>query len=272
MRAENKAQKDAPAGKAWGREARVLPSPRLYLALVGAWCVIFAVLAAVLYFVFAAGNPALSSFRPVIFMIVFLPAALGGLFIGVELLSLRFEKDFLPWIPLSKKGAIFRAFLPLCKGLGGLFGWSGEAVSSSLISLVNRMTRDALKKIGGRGALVLLPRCVQNAECVQRIAEDISNCRACGNCDVSFVVRLREKYRFRVEVVAGGELARKKVHEISPDLVVAVACENELVEGLGGVAAVPVIGIPNLRPEGPCVNTLIDCAELENVVRLYLGE
>jgi len=261
--------------KITGRGGGGAPSatPGLYLRLVVAWYVVFASAAALFCFIIVLPMRALHPLAVKgVLSAATLIAVVCGLFLAIEMLSLRRGKDFLPFIPLARRRALFRMLYPLCRILGRLFGRSQEAVSVSLISLINRLTRIAARGPGEGGILILLPRCVQNSKCTQRIAEDIAHCKRCGKCDIARVVEMMEKHRFRVAVVGGGELAREKVREISPSFVIAVACERELLEGIRGVSDVPVIGIPNRRPEGPCTNTVIDIEEFEKAVRLYSGE
>jgi hypothetical protein len=54
------------------------------------------------------------------------------------------------------------------------------------------------------------------------------------------------------------------------DAVVAVACEKELQEGLKGVFPKPALGVINLRPNGPCVDTKVDLEELEETIRWFV--
>jgi hypothetical protein len=67
-------------------------------------------------------------------------------------------------------------------------------------------------------------------------------------------------------------MARKMVREIQPCLVISVACERDLVSGIRDIApSIPVIGIPNVRPSGPCKNTTVDTAQIERVMEFFLG-
>ncbi|MCX6353547.1 MAG: DUF116 domain-containing protein [Candidatus Aureabacteria bacterium] len=248
-------------------------TPGLYLRLVVVWYVLFTAATALFCSLVVLPIRALHplSVKGVLSAATII-VVMCGLYFVIEMLSLGRGRDFLPFISLAKRRALFRMLYPLCNILGRLFGRSQEAVSASLIALINQLTRIAARGRGEGGILVLLPRCVQNSKCTQRIAEDIAQCKRCGKCDIARVVEMMEKYRFRVAVVGGGELARKKVHELSPSFVIAVACERELLEGISAVSDVPVIGIPNRRPEGPCTNTVIDIDEFEKAVRLYSGE
>ena len=46
--------------------------------------------------------------------------------------------------------------------------------------------------------------------------------------------------------------------EKRPKLVVAVACEGDLTSGIKDCYPLPVIGVLNDRPFGPCFNTHVD--------------
>jgi hypothetical protein len=47
---------------------------------------------------------------------------------------------------------------------------------------------------------------------------------------------------------------------------VAVACERDLVSGIRDAWPLPVIGLINERPEGPCVNTRVDVAGVARIL------
>jgi len=59
-------------------------------------------------------------------------------------------------------------------------------------------------------------------------------------------------------VATGGTLARRLIVEIKPTLILAVACERDLVSGILDAYPIPVYGILNQRPHGPCNNTTVD--------------
>jgi hypothetical protein len=56
------------------------------------------------------------------------------------------------------------------------------------------------------------------------------------------------------------------------DAVVAVACEKELREGMRATFPKPVLGIINLRPNGPCRDTDVDVAQVEDAMRWFLRD
>ena len=64
--------------------------------------------------------------------------------------------------------------------------------------------------------------------------------------------------------------ARRIIGETSPGAIVAVACERDLITGIQDVAPkIPVIGLPNSRPEGPCADTVINTEELQQAIDFF---
>jgi len=58
--------------------------------------------------------------------------------------------------------------------------------------------------------------------------------------------------------------------EKRPKLVLAVACERDLTSGIKDCYPLPVIGILNLRPHGPCFNTVVDAAAIDAALQQVL--
>jgi len=48
------------------------------------------------------------------------------------------------------------------------------------------------------------------------------------------------------------------------------AGERDLISGLQDVKKIPIIAVINKRPEGPCVNTLVDLDEVERAIKHFL--
>jgi hypothetical protein len=100
--------------------------------------------------------------------------------------------------------------------------------------------------------LILIPRCLQ------RPLKDKIN-------------ELADKYHCEVFTASGGEAARKVVAQSRPSAIIGVACERDLLSGLqDNLDKIPIIAIPNMRPEGPCKNTLVDFEEVERAVQFFL--
>ncbi|MBS4536110.1 DUF116 domain-containing protein [Clostridium sp. D2Q-14] len=118
--------------------------------------------------------------------------------------------------------------------------------------------------------LILLPHCLQWSECQFKITNDIDNCRKCGKCDIHKIIELKDKYDVNVAVATGGTLARKWIKETKPKAIVAVACERDLSSGISDVRGLPVIGVVNDRPNGPCINTKVSIEKLEDAIKFFI--
>lgn len=106
--------------------------------------------------------------------------------------------------------------------------------------------------------MLLLPHCLQNSECTRKITNNVSNCIRCGRCKISDIIEMAEIRGVEVFVVTGGTAARNAIAKIKPEIVLSVACERDLAIGISDVNKIPVIGVLNKRPYGPCVNTTVD--------------
>jgi hypothetical protein len=98
----------------------------------------------------------------------------------------------------------------------------------------------------------------------------IEKCVRCGRCDIKGLAELAEKFAIDISVATGGTLARKVIVEKRPKLVIAVACERDLTSGIKDCYPLPVIGILNDRPNGPCFNTAVDVAKIEQALTSVL--
>ncbi len=73
-------------------------------------------------------------------------------------------------------------------------------------------------------------------------------------------------------MATGGNLARRIVSHADPDAIVAVACERDLSSGIADTYPIPVLGICNERPFGPCVNTRVDLDKVEEAIQVLSGK
>jgi len=73
-----------------------------------------------------------------------------------------------------------------------------------------------------------------------------------------------------MSIATGGTLARRVIVETRPKAIVAVACERDLTSGIQDSYPIPVIGILNERPFGPCRDTRVDLSKVATAVRFFL--
>lgn len=160
---------------------------------------------------------------------------------------------------------------PFALFFGQLLGFPKDALQKAFIQVSNRLVGTKKIKILGNELLILLPHCIQKSDCQYKVTTDVENCRRCGRCTLDELLRLKEKYGFHMAVATGGTLARKVVREIRPKAIVAVACERDLASGIMDTYPMPVTGVLNIRPEGPCVNTAVDVDEVEKAILQFIG-
>ena len=163
------------------------------------------------------------------------------------------------------------ALLPLMSGVGKLCGVSKEKVRRSFIEINNQLVLAEARRVHPSRLLILLPQCLQFHECGVRITGNVKNCKACGKCKIKNLVELSDKYGVSISVATGGTLARKIVVDKKPQLIIGVACERDLTSGIQDTYPIPVFGILNRRPNGPCYDTDVDL-ELVEAQQRGLGD
>lgn len=157
---------------------------------------------------------------------------------------------------------------PIVLQIGRFLHITQEKIQRSFLEVNNQLIRARPLTVRAEKLLLLLPHCLQNDKCPYKITHNAGNCRRCGKCQIGDILELSAARRIRVEVVTGGTLARKAVERHKPRAVVAVACERDLCSGILDSYPLPVIGILNERPEGPCFNTRVDLKVLEETLDL----
>lgn len=114
--------------------------------------------------------------------------------------------------------------------------------------------------------LVLVPHCLQRSSCGHNVIHDVDQCERCGECAVGGLLELREAFGVKLSLVSGGRQAVAAVKSPEVHLIVAVACERELAQGVMAAFPKTVIPVPNTQPEGPCKNTQVSLDALRAVL------
>ena len=153
---------------------------------------------------------------------------------------------------------------PINVCFGKLIGITKESIRESFISVNNSFIKFHKLDLLAKDILLLLPHCLQEYECSYRVTNDINNCSDCGRCDILKLKQISTKYKINVAIATGGTLARKIIIQTNPKFIIAVACQKDLVDGLLEVFPIPVYGILNERPYGPCINTKINTELIES--------
>lgn len=128
----------------------------------------------------------------------------------------------------------------------------------------NRVRCALLKRrYAPENVLLLLPHCLQYHNCKELVKNDIRECKECGKCRMKEIKALVERTGVQVCVASGGRVAQKRAMDPKIKVVLAVACNRELAEGIRAVFPKRVFDVPNTWPNGECRDTDVDVAKLE---------
>jgi hypothetical protein len=240
------------------------PQKRIFIGLLVFTCIVLSLLILFLWYVPVVGMENIHPKLPVIFS-----AVLGGLlvvmFFGGMLLVLTvlLGSDFL--FSHRLRGVV-RGLFPFMIQVGKAIGIPRERIQQSFIEVNNNLVRSNSHGSRPKRILILLPHCIQDFDCQIRITGNIRNCKGCGKCEIKDLIELSDQYGIKIAVATGGTLARRIIVENRPDAIVAVACELDLTSGILDSYPLPVIGILNERPHGPCINTKVDIEKVKNAI------
>lgn len=169
------------------------------------------------------------------------------------------------------RGIVAKVLFPFMILMGKLVGISKERVQQSFIELNNDLVRSNRQQTRYNNLLILLPHCIQDFDCQIKITGNIRNCKGCGKCEIKDLIELSDQYQVRIAVATGGTLARRIIVDNRPEAIVAVACEHDLTSGIQDAYPIPVIGILNDRPHGPCINTKVDIQKVREAILDFLS-
>lgn len=142
--------------------------------------------------------------------------------------------------------------------------------SRLFIQFNNLLTRLRRVRVRPGELLLLVPSCLQRTGCAQTLGETIDDCNACGQCNVTDLLAIRDEFGIRCSMAAGGREALAFVRDPKVKAVVAVACEKELTQGILAVFPKPVLGVLNIQTNGPCRNTQLQPDLVRAAVRSVL--
>jgi hypothetical protein len=243
------------------RTERYQPRKRLFIGLLGVACALVLLVALLLWWVPSVGLASIHPVLPIIFGVVLALLALflvGGL--SLLVLTLLTGRDL--FFSQRLRGAVIKYLFPSIISLGRLTGVDRDTLQQSFIALNNQLVRAKKIRVTPDKALILLPHCIQLFDCDIKITGDVNKCVRCRRCDISGLAELASARGIDIAVATGGTLARKLIVDKRPGFILAVACERDLTSGIRDSYPLPVIGVLNYRPNGPCFNTNIILPEV----------
>jgi uncharacterized protein len=253
-----------------GEETRVPPRKRLFVALMGLTCLL---IVGVIYLMWWIPNRGLANIHPN------LPGLIGLVLGTLSLVALAGTVLLVLTTALGKdlfftrfmRGVVIKFLLPVIEFIGSrIMRISKDTIRQSFIAMNNSLVLSQRLRVRPDRVLILLPHCLQLFDCEIKVTGAISKCIRCGRCDIKGLSELAEKHRIDISVATGGTLARKVIIEKRPKLVLAVACERDLTSGIQDCYPLPVIGVLNDRPFGPCFNTRVEIEKIDAALHSVL--
>jgi hypothetical protein len=144
---------------------------------------------------------------------------------------------------------LFNVF-PLISKVAFAFGISRDRLGYSLVEIHNEITRSRLRISSSGRVLCLAPRCLDR--------ENVEQIRA-----------MMAEYDCDFYMAPTGAQARQRIVQAKPAAIIGIACERDLITGIRDVGyRIPVIGVTNKRPAGPCKGAFIDLNELREAIEV----
>ncbi|MGA2193155.1 MAG: DUF116 domain-containing protein [Nitrospirota bacterium] len=244
------------------------PRKRIFISLL---IITLALLCGAGYLIWYIPQVGLKNINPYLpaLVTVLIFGVLGFMAVGVFLLILTLIRGKEIFLAQRLRFVVVKILFPLMVPVGRLLGFSKDKVQQSFIAVNNQLVRSNAGKIHPDRLLILLPHCIQTTECNIKITGDVHRCKGCGKCEIKELVAVADKNGVALSVATGGTLARRIIKEKRPKAIIAVACERDLTSGIVDSYPLPVIGILNDRPFGPCMNTRVDMEDVKEALALF---
>ena len=259
----------ATPSEIWQDNRYVKAKKRLFIGLVTGASALVCFFMALLWVIPYIGFSAIHPLAPWVFSALILASVILVIWSSFGLVLNIVSGKILPFFK-RMRGITVKLFLPLMMLLGRSLGISKDKIHSSFIQVNNELVASAGKKYASNEILLLMPHCLQNSKCKMRLTYYIDNCKRCGKCPITGLLELSKKYGLHLAIATGGTIARRVVVQKRPRLIIAVACEKDLISGIQDAYPLPVFGVLNYRPSGPCLDTQVSLRRLEDTIRIFL--
>ncbi len=233
------------------------PKKRIFIGLIVFTVFLITAVTVALYLIPYVGLKNIHPWAPAVVCLT-LGTGISTLILGVGLLVLTLLRGREVLFASRLRGIVIEVLFPIMIVVGKLLGISKEKIQQSFVEVNNLLVKAKRTTAKPDRVLLLMPHCLQFNECAIKITSDVTKCQACGKCRIKDLVELSQRYGVHLSVATGGTLARRRVAEYKPQAIIAVACERDLTSGIQDAYPLPVIGILNERPFGPCFNTSVD--------------
>ena len=135
-------------------------------------------------------------------------------------------------------------------------GADPENIDKIYVEVKNSIHKDEFRNTPAKDKIIFLPQCMRHpTKCKATLGKYGYECKHCGSCKITKLVKEGEKRGYRVCVVPGGSMVLKVINELKPKAAMGVACLKELVMAHEEIS-IPTQSV-ELSRDG-CINTDVD--------------
>ncbi len=246
-----------------------LGEKRLFISVAAGGVILLAIIAGAAWYLIA---PRLAELYAELPQIVGVAALLAAVAIAVGLCLVAVSALTGRRVLFSQRitSTVVRILFPPVMMLARMIGIEKDQVKRSFIAVNNALVGAGRDTIRSGKILLLLPHCLQATSCRHKITGGlIENCRGCGECVIAGLLVLAKEHGLALAVATGGTLARRVIGEVRPTAIIAVACETDLTSGIQDSYPLPVYGVLNERPVGPCRDTTVDLDRVREAIAFF---
>lgn len=213
----------------------------------------------------------LSQWIPILILLLF--GTLSFLLVAVQVLiksvlAHRIKNRFL----IQRLRFFLLTVFPVLYLIKPLFKDRFILIERDLIVLNNLLVMALSLKVDPHKILMLAPHCLQSSTCSVKVTSSVLACKECGLCQIADLKAMAHNIGFHLFVATGGTLARQTIGVIKPALVIAVACERDLVSGIIDMKHLITFGVLNDKPKGPCVDTCMDLERMRGALTHFIAQ
>lgn len=224
--------------------------------------------AAVLLFSYIYSSFTIDIYNKIIFLLIFISViAIAVLIVSIMAAFIAVKRRRVGKLLIIPIKLCLKLVMPFALFISGIFGKDKDVIRSLFIDINNLMVESTGVRKSPDKIMLLLPHCLQNSECTQKVTGNIANCKKCGKCKIGEILNLAKETGVNALIVTGGTAARNAIKKEKPEMVLSVACERDLAIGISDVSKIPVLGVLNERPNGPCFNTTVDVEMLRDKLK-----
>jgi len=173
------------------------------------------------------------------------------------------------WLQKLSKWMLIHVFYNLANFFRIITFSNRNVLTESFLNFNNETVLTDQLDVRNSNIMLLLPHCLQKSDCPVRVTSNIFNCEECGGCDIAGIKRMAAEHQVKAALATGGTLARKLLQDYKPNVIVAVACHRDLLDGVRDAWHLPIYAVLNERPKGPCFETRVNLASIEFAIQRF---